>query len=122
MNDTTKITRVSNSREARLAIEAVDRKELNEEIEYRLELQRENEDNEDDFDDWLLALLDAEEFAENTLSGYDKSRTLLTACRRALIKLGKYRVITAGELARTQTLGGKKFDFQLGGKKYVWCG
>jgi len=102
------------SKAARLSIEAVNRKELNEEIEYRIDLQRDSEDQEPE--NYFLALMDAEEFAENT-----DSRTLLNACRRALIHLGKYRIITAGELARIQTFrGAKKFDFQLSGKKYVW--
>lgn len=104
------------SEAARLAIESVAHKELSDEIEYRLELQRENPDNDDDFDNYMLALMDSEEFAENT-----ESRVLLNKCRRALIALGHYRIITPGELARIQTFGGrKKYDFQLSGKRYVW--
>ena len=116
MNDMT-IFIAHRNKETRLAIEQVAHKELTDEIEYRLELQRENTDNNDG-DDWYLALMDAEEFAENT-----ESRVLLNKCRRALIALGKYKIITPGELARIQTFGGrKKFDFQLSGQKYVWTG
>lgn len=103
------------SAEARRAIEAVNRKELTEEVEYRIGVQREGEDY--DFDDYMLALLDTEEWFEN-----NEMRAPLNAARRALIALGRYREITAGELARTQRLGGgKKYDFQLSGKKYVWA-
>lgn len=103
------------SKDARLAIADVDRKALNDEVEYRLEVQREGEDYV--FDNWLLALLDTEEWAEDT-----KQRALLNAARRALITLGKYRIITAGELSRTQRFGrGKKYDFTLSGKRYVWA-
>lgn len=111
------ITIASNSREAKIAIAAVAHKDLDEEIGYRIDLQHENEDF-DGVEDYLLALLDAEEWAENT-----ESRVLLNKCRRALIALGRYRIITPGELARIQTFGGcKKFDFQLSGQKYVWQG
>lgn len=103
------------SSEARAAIEAVSRDALTEEIEYRLDLQLDSEDYDGE-PNYLLALLDAEEWAENT-----EQTALLNACRRALIRLGHYREISRGELARIQTLGGrKKYDFQLSGKRYVW--
>ena len=111
---TTNTSRAYRSAEARRAVEAIDSAELNEEIEYRLELQREGEDY--DFDDWMLALLDSEEwFEERDL------RKGLRAARQALIDLGRYREITLDELSRTVRLGGgRKYDFQLKGKKYVW--
>jgi len=111
---TTTASRAYNSAAARRAVETVDRKELTEEVQYRIEVQREGEDY--DFDDYMLALLDTEEWFEN-----NKQRAPLNAARRALIALGRYREISNGELVRTQRLGGgRKYDFQLSGKKYVW--
>jgi len=107
------VTRAYRSAEARRAIEEIGSKVLMDEIEYRLEVQREGEDY--DFDDWMLALLDTEEWFEN-----NDQRKGLNATRRALIKLGRYREITAGEIARTQTTKGRCYDFTLNGTKYVW--
>lgn len=104
--------REDRSERAREAIEAINHHELNEEIEYRLGVQADSGHEQD----YYQALLDAEEFAENT-----SFRRLLTPARRALIKMGMYREITNGELARIQTLGGRrKYDFALDRKKWVW--
>ena len=92
------------------ALALVGSKVLTEECEYHMSIDRE-EPGFDMYD----ALTDAYDLAVDT-----NHREIMTPARKALIMLGCWRHVTDEELERVQTLGGKKFDFILGGKKYVW--
>lgn len=95
---------------AALATEA--NKALNDEIEHFLSIDHEEERQPDYYD----ALDQAHDLAVDV-----NDRKVLTPARRCLIALGVIRIITEDEIRRTITLGrGRKYDFQLGGKKYVF--
>jgi len=96
------------------ALDTVASKELNDEVEFLTETQRESEGGETDL---YTALQDAEQKAEN-----DGDRKLLKAARQAQIELGVYAPVTDEQLANTQTTGKNKFAFQLGGVKYDFVG
>lgn len=49
------------------------------------------------------------------------SRSDIKSIREAAVAAGLYREISQEEIDATSTTGGKKFDFQLDGKKYVWA-
>lgn len=97
--------------QAKAAIAAEANPALNSEIEHFLSI----DDDEQRPHDYYDALEQAAELAE-----YNRERAVLTPARRCLIELGVYRIITDEEIARIQTLGGRKYDFQLGGKKYTF--
>jgi hypothetical protein len=88
--------------------------ELQEEVEYYLDIDDEEQRPHDYYD----ALEQAESLAEDC-----GDRKTLTAARKALIALGVYRHWTDEELACIQVFTSssrshKKWDFILGGKKY----
>lgn len=93
------------------AINEVNSIALYDEIEYRIELQK----DEGHKLDYYTALNDAEQMAEDY-----QDRALLTAARKALIKLGVYRAMTETQLANTFTSGGKNYAFKMDGKKYAF--
>lgn len=94
----------------RIALENVASRVLNEEVEYFMSIDREEPGY-----DLYNALNDAYDLALD-----NRDRRVVTASRKVLIEIGCWRHVTDEELARTETTAGKKYDFSLGGKKYVW--
>ena len=86
-------------------------KGLSDEIEHFLFIDDDEERDRDVYD----ALEQAHDLAVE-----HSDRKMMKAARLVLIELGYFRTISEDELRRTQTLGGKKFDFTLKGQKYVW--
>lgn len=85
---------------------------LMEEIEYRLNVDSEQQQESDLYN----ALLDTEDWAV-----YHNERLVVQYARRALIELGVYVHIPDSELQYMITnKRGKKHDFALDGKKYIF--
>lgn len=81
---------------------------VREEIDFQLSLDR-------DYDyDELDALFDTEDRAEDF-----KERGLLTDCRRLLIEVGFYRVMSEDEILNTVVSSGTRWDFKMGGVAYT---
>ena len=93
-------------------IEQVGTPELWSEIRYHCD-DIEREEDGVTFDE-LSAIFDVEERAEEW-----KNRGLLTACRRTLIAIGFYRVMTDHEVANTITTSGTVWAFKLDGVPYT---
>lgn len=110
---TKNVSIVYRSKDARLAIIDVNRLDLTEAIMMELDDQRASGEHE--FDNYYLALLNVEEFAEN-----QNRKQLLNAARRALISIGCYREVTPEEIAKMTCKRFPKFDFVLDRKRYRW--
>ena len=94
----------------RAALAEVNSKALNDEIDYFIEIDKEEVRDPDYYD----ALSQANDRGEEW-----NDRQLVVPSRRALIILGVVKVATEEQLARTETLGNrKKYWFKLDGKKY----
>lgn len=92
------------------ALAKLDSKILNEEVEHQMSVDR-----EDDGYGLYDAVNDAYDIALD-----NAHRQIITAARKVLIDIGCWKHITDEELDYVETFGGKKYDFILGGKKYVW--
>jgi hypothetical protein len=92
------------------ALEFVNSAVLNEEIEHQLSVDREEPG-------YTIghALDDLYDIAVD-----NNDRSVMTPARKVLVELGCYRHISDEELSRTFSTG-KKYDFILAGKKYVWA-
>jgi len=94
----------------KIALAKVGSKILNEEIEHQMDVDREEPGY-----DLYNALDDTYDLALD-----NEDRPVITAARKVLVEIGCWKHITDEELSRVQVLRGKKYDFILGGKKYVW--
>ena len=100
----------------KLALANINNKALNDEIEHFMCIDREESDCEDHDYDLYDALDEAHDLACDI-----NDRKVLTPARKVLIEIGCIKHITDEDLQYIQTFGrGKKYDFILGGKKYVW--
>jgi hypothetical protein len=105
------------ARECQSEIKA--RSGIGQELEYRIDLQRENDDYK--ADDYALAMFDI----ENWLEGHNspKSDPMFKALRDLMIRAGVVREITDEELSRTTVTGGtrgkRSLYFTYKGKKWT---
>jgi hypothetical protein len=95
---------------------------LLDEVEYRIDVDLVSENPKNvyralaDYEDWIVS--EGLEYAD--AAEKKELRTHLKQIRQTLIDLGHYREISPEEMANTVTMGGKKYDFAMNKKKYVW--
>ena len=92
-------------------------KELAEEIDYQMHSVDDDREGSDGPYDEVDALEDTMTRAESN----GDAPKLLLQCRKVAIQLGWYREVSEEELSRTISTG-KKYDFKLDNRKYVWKG
>jgi hypothetical protein len=104
-------------RTAALALLAATTGELRAEIQYLVDLDRDDaEDPAGPYDmvDAFRDILDRVDEPEYATPAFRRD------VRRLAVALGVYRVVTDRELARTVVSRGPKYDFKLDGRKYVF--
>ena len=88
--------------------------ELKEEIEYQLDIEREEGESYDIVD----AFEDIEDRADEDPTFHP--RQLVKNVRKIAINLGMYKEISDDELRAIASTAGKKYSFILDGKKYIF--